>query len=241
MRTTLINISIIGLAFALTALVGCTPKKPSVAELRRQKAEQDSLSLIAQQRSLVYYESMRDSLLPVAQTMLKKNFVYEKSDRYEDYGHYVHRLLKTNTNATRCFMQVYATDNYELQVKAYLAGSRPLYPQRLTLSSGEVHTDLSGVSHSFESEGWHETLTLDEESVKKALCFIDGYQNERILATVQGSKGSYKFYLSDRDKQALIDTYALGQVMQDIHQLETQIHQTNIEIEKYEHRIHHRS
>lgn len=241
MRTTCVWIGIISVALTFGALAGCGPRKPSVAELRRQKAEQDSLQLVAQQKSLAYYQAAHDSLLSVAQELLKKNFVYEKDDRYEDHGHYVHRLLRTSTNTGRCYLQTYATDDYRLQVKVYLVGTQPLYPQSLGLSAGEVHTSQSGASHSFEAEGWHEMLTLSDEAALEVLRFIDAYQSNRVLATINGQKGKYKFYLSDRDKQALIDTYALGQVMQDIHQLEIRINQTNIEINKYEHRIHHRS
>lgn len=241
MRSVCNKIGILYFALTLAVLTGCGPKKPSVSELRRQKAVEDSLMLVNQQRSLIYYEAMRDSLIPVAKDLLKKNFVYEKDERYEDHGHYVHRLLRTTSNTGRCYIQTYATDDYKLQVKVYLIGSKALLPKRLKLSVKDVYTSQIGSSHSFEAEGWHEMLTLHEEAALEALRFIDGYRSERVLATIEGEKGTYKFYLSDRDKQALIETYQLGQVMRDIHQLETQINQTNIEIQKYENRILHRS
>lgn len=241
MRIKCVHIRFICAILILGALAGCGPRKPSVQELRRQKAIEDSLNLASQQRSLTYYESVRDSLLPVAAELLKKNFVYEKDERYEDHGHYVHRMLRTSSNTERCYIQTYATDDYQLQVKVYLVNTKPLYPQRLVLSVGDIYTTQTGSSHSFEAEGWHEMLTLRNEVALQALQFIDQYRSERVLATIEGSKGKYKFYLSNRDKQALLDTYQLGQVMQDIHQLEIQINQTNIEIQKYEHRIYHRS
>ena len=241
MRNARATLGILGLIMVLGGLLGCGPRKPSVQELRQQKAQQDSLNLAAQLKSLAYYESVRDSLLPVVQDLLKKNFVYEKDSRYEDHGHYVHRMLKTTYNTERCYIQTYATDDYKLQVKVYLVGSKALYPQRLILSVGDIYTTHSGSSHSFEAEGWHEMLTLSDEVALEALRFIDRYRLDRVLATIEGTRGKYKFYLSDRDKQALLDTYQLGQVMRDIHQLEIQINQTNIEIQKYEHRINHRS
>ncbi len=241
MRNTRILIWVIGSLLILGTLISCGPKRPSISDLKQQKAAEDSAALAAQQRSLLYYESLRDSLLPVAAELLKKNFVYEKDERYEEHGHYVHRLLRTTSNTTRCYIQTYATDDYQLQVKVYLVGSKPLYPESITLSSGDVHTTQIGSAHSFEAEGWHEMLTLQNQTALEALRFIDGYCSERVLATINGKKGKYKFYLSDRDKQALVDTHQLGQVMRDIHQLETQINQTNIEIQKYEHRINHRS
>lgn len=240
MRTNYITIGVISVILALAANTGCSPRKPSVQQLRQEKALQDSLNLVAQQRSLGYYEAVHDSLLPVAQELLKKNFVYEKDSRYEDHGHYVHRLLRTTSNTSRCYIQTYAYDDYRLQVKVYLVGAKALHPETLLLSFGDLHTRQGGLSHSFEAEGWHEMLTLNDEAALEALRFIDSYRQERVLATIEGKNGNYKFYLSDRDKQALIETYQLGQVMRDIHQLELQISQTNLEIQKYEHRINNR-
>lgn len=222
-------------------LTSCGQKKPSVEEQKHQKEIEDGLQLEAQQRSLSYYTSVRDSLLLVAQDLLNKNFVYEKDERYEDQGHYVHRLLRTTANTSRCYIQIYATDDYRLQMKVYLIGTKAIHPQTLTLSVGESYVSQTGDTHSFEAEGWHEMLTLDNIAALDMLRFIDGYREERILATISSTKGKYKFYLSERDKQALINTYQLGQVMRDIHQLETQMNQTNLEIMKYEHRINHRS
>ena len=225
----------------IMVLTSCGQKKLSVEEQRHQKNIEDSLQLAAQQRSRSYYTSVRDSLLPVAQELLKKNFVYEKDEQYENHGHYVHRLLRTTSNTGRCYIQTYATDDYRLLVKVYLIETKAIYPQTLALSVGENYVSQPGLTHSFEAEGWHEILTLEDMAALDILRFIDGYREEQILATISGTKGKYKFYLSNRDKQALIDTYQLGQVMQDIHQLETQINQTDLEIMKYEHRINHRS
>ena len=70
------------------AFTACT-QKPSKAELRRaEKHQQDSISLTEQQRSLTFYQSQLEELMPVADSLLPM-FKYEKNEKYEDHGFYV--------------------------------------------------------------------------------------------------------------------------------------------------------
>ncbi len=226
---------------ALLVLGGCA-KQPSKAEQRRQqKYVTDSLALVAQQQSLLYYQATLDSLLPQAKALLNDRFYYEKNEAYEDHGHYVHRRLRTAYNAERNYVQTYVTDDFRILVKLYAIGSRPLLPIKATFSAGELYNDFTGSSHSFEQEEWHDILTLEDTTALAALHFIDLYRSETITVRIKGKTNSRTFRLSDRDKQALLDTYQLGCLMQDIHQLERHIQRTNKEIERYEHRIHNRA
>ena len=53
-----------------------------------EKHERDSVSLEQQERSLVYYQSQLDALMPTADSLVAL-FRYEKNDKYQDYGYYV--------------------------------------------------------------------------------------------------------------------------------------------------------
>jgi hypothetical protein len=81
----------IGIVCAL-ACVGCN--KPSkVEQYRAEKHVRDSIGLVEQQRSMVYYQSMLDSLMPQADSLLAY-FKYEKNEKYQDHGFYVVRNQK---------------------------------------------------------------------------------------------------------------------------------------------------
>lgn len=81
---------ILWIALCGLVLVGCN--KPSkVEQYRAEKHVRDSVSLIEQQRSLAYYETQLDSLLPMADSLLTL-FKYEKNDKYQDRGNYVQTL-----------------------------------------------------------------------------------------------------------------------------------------------------
>jgi hypothetical protein len=77
---------LIYLIVCLAVFSGCS--KPSrVEQYRSEKHERDSVSLIEQQRSLAYYESQLDSLMPVADSLVAL-FRYEKNEKYQDHGNY---------------------------------------------------------------------------------------------------------------------------------------------------------
>lgn len=224
----------------ILALVACGPKKPSVAELRAEQHRQDSLALNGYERSLRYTDSLLELTLPQVDPMLKK-FSYEKAERYEDHGHYVHRLLRTTANPSRCFLQPYVSDDFRVSIRSYYYGSRFIRHQRIVLSADSLTCAAMGRLHDFEQDGAHEILTVDDEQqVLRLLQFVDAFSSVRIrvqLFAEQHEKPSYTYYISDMEKQALIDTYALATLMSDIHRLEKQQRQASLEIEKYQKRL----
>ena len=69
------------------ALAGCN--KPSrVEQYKAEKHVRDSVALAEQERSLAYYQSQLDVLLPQADSLLAY-FKYERNEKYQDHGYYV--------------------------------------------------------------------------------------------------------------------------------------------------------
>lgn len=217
-------------------LSSCGPKKKTVAELRAEKRANDSISLLQQEQSLVYYDSLLTDLLPTIDPMLKQ-FRFEHQTEYEDHGHYVHRLLQTTGNTARNYLQAYVSDDRRTTVRAYYYGAGPLHLHELTISADSVMVSFRGATHSFEAEGWHETLSLETDDALQLLQFINAYYTFRIRVSLVGTKTKQVFYLSDNDKTALMETYRLGVLFNDVHQLEQQVRQTSLQIEKYQKRL----
>ena len=68
-------------------MAGCN--KPSrVEQYKAEKHVQDSISLVEQERSLAYYQSQLDILLPKADSLMAY-FKYERNEKYQDHGYYV--------------------------------------------------------------------------------------------------------------------------------------------------------
>ncbi len=224
---------IIGIVLVLCS---CGPKKPTVAELRQQKHVEDSLSLIAQESSLAYYDSLLQALLPQVDPMLK-SFKYIKDERYENHGHYIHKLLQSTSNTSRNFVQAIVNDDFTANVKCFYYGAGKINIQSVTLEADSMQANYGGSSFAFESEGWHETLTLSGENAREFLKFIDAYPTSRICVVMQGAKTKYRYYLSENDRKALMETHQLITCMSDVHQLEQMVRQTSLQIEKYQKRL----
>ena len=74
---------------ALAALVSVSCSRGSKLEQwRAEKHERDSVGLADQERSLAFYQSQLDSLMPVIDSLMPL-FRYEKNERYQDHGYYV--------------------------------------------------------------------------------------------------------------------------------------------------------
>lgn len=218
----------------VVVLMGCKPSASKVAIMRAQKAAQDSIEYLQAQNTLAYSDSLLQSLLPIADELLKK-FRYTKDERYEDHGQYVHKLLNTERNTSRNFLQSYVSDAYEVVLKSYYYGSRSINQQALQLSCADMHIKKEGVNHTFQAEGWHEIMTIEGDEAIELLRYISNHNQERILVTIKGDF-SQTYYLQQAEKEALADTYHLGIVMRDINQLERAIRISNLQIEKYQRR-----
>ncbi len=189
-----------------------------VAIRRSARQLQDSIALQEALRNRDYADSVLQPLLSEVDEQIKR-FRHEKNELYEDNGRYVHRLLTTGGNSSRCFLQTYITDDFRVILKSYYYGSKSLEQDRLELSAEGQKVYAAGENHSFEASGWHEILTVSEEDALNLLTFIDGNSGSRLKVTLHG-KWDYVYYLSETEKKALVETRQLAVLMRDVHRLE---------------------
>lgn len=206
------------------------PEQVSVRRLAKRLC--DSIGYIEACRTAAYSDSMRQVLLPQADLLLKQ-FRYEKNDKYEQNGKYVHRLLSTGQNTSRCYLQCYVSDQRVTHIKSYYYGQNAIRQEAVELSANGMEIRCAGNNHSFESEGWHEIMTIGEEESLQLLNFVSAHRQERIRVRLSG-KTPYVYYLQDNEKAALEDTYRLSLLMRDIRRIEENIQQAERQIGKWE-------
>ncbi|MGN0236147.1 MAG: hypothetical protein ACI4BD_07570 [Paludibacteraceae bacterium] len=225
-----------GLLCGALLLCGCGRQPSKVEVMKAEKRQQDSLALAAQERTLAYYDSLQQALVPELDALLPR-FKYEKDTRYEDKGHYVHRLLRTTSNTSRNYIQTYVRDDGQTIVRFYYFGERALGFERVVLSADSLQDTFTGDVHAFEADGWHETLTIEGDEALRCLHFIDAYRSARERVELRGSKSRAVYYLSQNDKEALMETYRLGMAMRDMQEVERRIKMTSLQVEKYQKRL----
>ena len=226
----------LGLLCGLLFLCGCGQQPSKAEKMKAEKRAQDSLALVAQERTLAYYDSLQQALVPTLDSLLPR-FKYEKDERYEDKGHYVHRLLRTTSNTARNYIQTYVRDDGQTIVRFFYYGERALGFEKVALSAEALQDMFTGDVHAFEAEGWHETLTIEGDEALRCLHFVDGYRETRVRVALCGSKSRAVYYLSANDKSALMETYRLGMAMRDMVEVERRIKMTSLQVEKYQKRL----
>lgn len=206
-----------------------------VEQRRLAKAIADSITYLEAQSTLAYTDTLLTPLLKQADQLLKQ-FRYEKNNKYEQYGRYVHKLLTTNSNSSRNFLQAYVRDDHETIVKSYYFGNKAVYQKTLVLQADGEEQQFSGSNHSFQVEGHHEIMTLENEQALALLNFISAHMQAKIRVEGKGEKhyNNWVYYLNDKEKEALSQTYQLGWLMKDIQRVEQMQQVASKQIMHYE-------
>ena len=68
--------------------VACSGGRSKTEQYLAEQQTRDSVALEDQLRSIAYYQTQRDSLMPVVDSLLPL-FRYEKNDKYQNRGYYV--------------------------------------------------------------------------------------------------------------------------------------------------------
>lgn len=222
------------IVFSITTLLltVCACNRPSKADIKRQQMrEKDSLEYVQALRTRAYSDSLLQVLLPEVDPLLK-DFLYEKDSAYEDNGHYVHKLLRTDRNTARNYLQAYVTDNRRLTLQSYYYGSAPIDQRGIRLTFDEGYVEAEGTNHRFEAEGIHEIMTIPEADALRLLEQVAAHTESRMQVRLQG-RSEPVYYLQRNEKLALADTYRLAVLMSDISTLEHAIRVSTRQIEKY--------
>ena len=209
--------------FTSLLFISCGPSK--VEQLRAEKEKRDSIQYLQTQNTIHYSDSMLLLLQAQADSLLTI-FKYEKDDKYEEQGQFIHPRLRLPLNASRNYLQAYVRDDSRLCVRACYYGTSPLNLSAVNLEADSATIRLNGISHTFQVDAYHEWLNLTERDALQLLRFIAEYASYKIEVTLQGAWKT-RFVLSEQDKQALLDTYHLSLLMKDIQQLERTINISN--------------
>lgn len=213
--------------------------RTEVAQRRVAQHLSDSITYIESQRTLRYCDSIL-ILKNEEKAKLRKQFRFEKNDNYETEGSYVFYLLRTESNAERCFLQARITESSELILKSTYCGTFPIEHTHAILSNNESSVSGAEISisdaanHSFSDGGktW-EMLHYKNEDALRLLNFISENEENRIKVTLQG-KRKYTYTLMQSEKKALEATYHFAVVMRDVAQLEKEIEKANFQIKRFD-------
>lgn len=199
-------------------------------------ALQDTIVRRESARNLVYCDSILPIKLHVADSIQKK-FRFEKDTVYQDAGNWVYKTQRTENNATRTYLKAYVNEKANLYLISNYCGPK-IEQSAVKVSVGDIFVETAAVNtdspiyFSFNDSGTHwETLTYKNEEDNGIVAFIAQNQTEKIKVTLKG-KHDFIYWLDPLDKQAIAATYNLWLVRKDIAQLQNQIKQAQLKIER---------
>jgi len=211
---------------------------PRAIDARRMaRALQDTIVLRENRRTLAHCES----LLPIKQhevdSMIRRNFRFERDETYQTVGNFVHRSLRIEQNLNRNYLRAFVDENANFSLVSQFTGNHRINHTSVRVSVGDIFatTDTiplsSPFNHSFNEGGTHwEMVTFRNEAAREVPVFIAQYADQRIRVALTGDRNAI-FFLTDIDKRALADTYNLWVAMKDVVMLEREIEKANAMIE----------
>ncbi len=210
---------------------------PKLVEKRKIAAAlNDTIVRRESARNLAYC----DSILPFKQheaDSIQKNFRFEKDTVYQQFGNFVYKNQRTESNSNRTYLKTYVDENADFYlISNYTGGKIEHISVRVSMNDMFAQTDSIETTnanyHSFDDGGTHwETVTFKNEADKGVTSFISQYSKERLKVTLQGKK-TYVYYLSEGDKTAISETYNLWIVKKDVIKLLKEIKKSTIKIER---------
>ncbi len=183
------------------------------------------IEIIENKRNIIFYDSLkiekesyRDSLLQF--------FNIETDTLYRKQHIYTHKKQSVVTNTSR--LKIDVTSNGEITFSAIYRGLNPIEFSRIVVESNGVFNEsmeydlIKHKKHLFKDEkDYFEIVNLTENDASIIIGFVEQFINQPIKLTMHG-KAKNSFYISNQDKQALVETWRLALLLKDIDKIEKQ-------------------
>lgn len=156
-------------------------------------------------------------------------FKFFKDERYEDVGHFEHRLLRTEQGVGRCYLKPTVDEHGNASLASYYVGGEAKHDGfRLEMDSVSVSCmDIPQENISrFDDEGtYHEIMQATAERSSELLEAIAAHSDSRIkVVLVKRSESGvesdgYTYYLTASERKALAECHLLHRSLQGLYRL----------------------
>ncbi|MCL2649441.1 MAG: hypothetical protein FWD60_00260 [Candidatus Azobacteroides sp.] len=211
------------------------PKEAAIQKERLQLMHQVELG--EQERNLNYCDSML-VVYKIKADSLKKNFLFEKDENYDETGKYLTKQQKIENNLQKTYIRCNTNEQGEMYLESVYYGTKPINHTKIKVSSptgGYTETESipkdGGLNYSFQDLGaTTEIVTYKKGKDGGVIQFICNNHNEKLKAEYIGDK-SYTVWLTPVEKNAVVEVNELATVLSDIDRLKNEIQKAKILIE----------
>ena len=219
----------------LDSLKTSFPKEAAIQKerlqlMRRIELKEQTRNLNYCDSMLIVYEAKADSL--------KKNFLFEKDENYDEVGKYLLKQQKTENNVQKTYIRSHTNELGEMVLESVYYGSKPINHTKIKVSSptGEYTETESiprdgGLNYAFQDLGaTTEIVTYKNGKDGDVIQFICDNYNEKLKVEYIGDK-AYTIVLTPVEKNAVVKVNELATTLSDIERLKKEIQKSKDRIE----------
>ena len=188
---------------------------PKLVDRRKMAvALKDTIVLRESYKMLIYCELALPDLKKTYDNLLG-NFVFEKNEKYDEFGKYVYKTQLTEQNAGRNYLSVELVENGDVFLISHYSGGKINHSKlRINALDVTVASDTTnssaGVLHAFnDGVAYYENLTFRNEADGGIAGFIATNKTEAIKVTLIGNR-SFSYLLGEKDKTAIATSYSFA-------------------------------
>jgi len=189
----------------------------------RQKA--DTIMFQIRLQEAIRNLSYADSLLKVKQHIvdsLARPFSFEKNTKFGEPGQYTYKTLQSTSYATRSYLKPIVAENGTITLMSIYCGT-PIHHHQVKASANQVFTNTrvadQGSCFSYTNQGrsW-ENVSFTGKDINGILQFITNNLHTPVTITLIGDKKNYQYVLDPVDKEAIVQSYFLGEALKELQQ-----------------------
>jgi len=180
------------------------------------------VDLKVQTKTNKYCDSILITLLPKAE-ILKKEFILDKNEKYQDVGNWMLKSQSIEANIGKTYLRTGVLENGNLYITSVFHGKTPIHHKAIRVSTKDglfaetqqVQPD-GGNNFTFTDGGMtSEIVTYLLKKENGVTGFIKLYGANPLKVTYLGDQ-EYSFMLDDKTKQAVYKTVELAKVLSEI-------------------------
>ena len=189
------------------------------------------IDLKEQTKTLVYLDSMLQ-IKQQALDAIKKNYVFEKDEEYQEIGNYFYPSQTVEKNIGRSFLRAQVNELGEMYLTSIYTGAGPLNHHSVKVSVGDSYAQTPVSTDRYETKDLGKVI---EKSDYKAANdggvtgFIMTHQGQKIRLQYEG-KRSYKTYMSASDVKAVAEIAQLARILASMQEIRKEQQEANLKI-----------
>lgn len=182
----------------------------------------DSITLRESYRTVAYCNHLIPELVDKIKS-LEGKFVYQKNEKYDETGRFVHKALTNELNTNKTYLKCEIDENNDVFLTSNYCGSKIKHHSLKLQAGGQTATAADGSFYSFnEDQKTYEQLTFKNEEDGGIIKFIKDNNNLTIKVSLEGDK-DYTYELGKTYKDAIADSYLFFMAKRSVRQAENDL------------------